>query len=70
MNNEKYCIYPEYPDCSNCEFSSIVFENELNCFGFACGPFKVICTYKKSDVEKESYAESTNNVENNDLKSE
>lgn len=69
MNNEKYCIYPEYSDCSNCEFSSIVFENELNCFGFPCGPFKVICTCKKSDVEKEAYAESPNNVEKSDLKS-
>lgn len=66
MNDTKYCAYPECPDCSYCKFAHI--EREVDCWGFPTDFFEVTCFCTKSDVEKESYAESPNNVENNDLK--
>ena len=67
MSDTKYCVYPEYPDCSYCEFAHI--EREVDCWGFPTSFFEVTCFCTKSDVEK-LCPELLKDVENNDLKKE
>ena len=63
MNDTKYCAYPEYSDCSHCEFAHI--ECDVDCWGFPTDFFEVTCFCIKSDVEK-LRPDLLNDVENND----